>query len=241
MAVDGNVLRVFARLLASDDETVDLRDLAAPDSATAERATIAAMRAGAPIILAPVLPRDDAGHRAGRPSALIREAGDGPGYHPVQIKFHRVLETVGPESPPLSATTLDAPELPELYVIASPVFNAMTIGIDTPKIVVNSALVVSCPPFAVPPSSRSVTRTRASPAEDTQLSLFRLSGCKRSGSMRCWMVKVRSPVARSRAGGTSNTSAFGSPGCKGSSSTVAVRCWPASRAGPGLMPVAQAG
>ena len=100
---------VFARLLASDDETVDLRDLAAPDSATAERATIAAMRAGAPIILAPVLPRDDAGHRAGRPSALIREAGDGPGYHPVQIKFHRVLETVGPESPPLSATTLDAP------------------------------------------------------------------------------------------------------------------------------------
>ncbi|MFZ2749710.1 MAG: nuclease, partial [Propioniciclava sp.] len=45
---------VFARLLASDDETVDLRDLAAPDSATAERATIAAMRAGAPIILAPV-------------------------------------------------------------------------------------------------------------------------------------------------------------------------------------------
>lgn len=40
-----------------------------------------------------------------------------------------------------AATTLDAPELPELYVIASPVFNAMTIGIDTPKIVVNSALV----------------------------------------------------------------------------------------------------
>lgn len=40
-----------------------------------------------------------------------------------------------------AATALDAPELPELYVIASPVFNAMTIGIDTPKIVVNSALV----------------------------------------------------------------------------------------------------
>lgn len=40
-----------------------------------------------------------------------------------------------------AATTLDAQELPELYVTASPVFNAMTIGIDTPKIVVNSALV----------------------------------------------------------------------------------------------------
>lgn len=41
---------------------------------------------------------------------------------------------------------------------------------------VNSALAVSCPPPAVPPSSRSVTRTRASPAEDTQLPMFRSSG-----------------------------------------------------------------
>lgn len=40
-----------------------------------------------------------------------------------------------------AATVLDAPELPELYVNASPLFNAMTIGIDKPKIVVNSALV----------------------------------------------------------------------------------------------------
>ena len=100
---------VFARLLASDDEAVDLRTLPAPDAATAERATIAAMRAGAPLILAPVLPRDERGHRAGRPSALIREAGDGPGYHPVQIKFHRVLESVPMDAPPLSVTALDAP------------------------------------------------------------------------------------------------------------------------------------
>ncbi|SHJ11078.1 Zn-dependent protease with chaperone function [Tessaracoccus bendigoensis DSM 12906] len=40
-----------------------------------------------------------------------------------------------------AATVLDVQELPELYVVASPVFNAMTIGIDKPKIVVNSALV----------------------------------------------------------------------------------------------------
>lgn len=40
-----------------------------------------------------------------------------------------------------AATTLDAHELPELYVMANPTLNAMTIGIDTPKIVVNSALV----------------------------------------------------------------------------------------------------
>lgn len=40
-----------------------------------------------------------------------------------------------------AATSLDVAELPELFVMASPVFNAMTIGVDTPKIVVNSALV----------------------------------------------------------------------------------------------------
>lgn len=40
-----------------------------------------------------------------------------------------------------AATALDAPELPELYVQANPVLNAMTIGIDKPLIVVNSALI----------------------------------------------------------------------------------------------------
>lgn len=40
-----------------------------------------------------------------------------------------------------AATTLDAPEVPELFVAASPVLNAVTIGIDHPKIVLNSALI----------------------------------------------------------------------------------------------------
>lgn len=40
-----------------------------------------------------------------------------------------------------AAMALDVAELPELYVQANPSFNAMTIGIDTPKIVLNSALV----------------------------------------------------------------------------------------------------
>ena len=39
------------------------------------------------------------------------------------------------------AATLDAPELPELYVAADPVANAITIGMDKPFIVVNSGLV----------------------------------------------------------------------------------------------------
>ncbi|GAA3868743.1 M48 family metallopeptidase [Tessaracoccus defluvii] len=40
-----------------------------------------------------------------------------------------------------AAVALDVQELPELYVQASPIFNAMTIGIDKPKIVLNSALI----------------------------------------------------------------------------------------------------
>lgn len=40
-----------------------------------------------------------------------------------------------------ACTTLDAEEIPELYVVASPVLNAVTIGMDKPMIVLNSALV----------------------------------------------------------------------------------------------------
>ena len=40
-----------------------------------------------------------------------------------------------------AATALDVPELPELFVAASPILNASTIGMDAPKIVLNSALV----------------------------------------------------------------------------------------------------
>jgi Zn-dependent protease with chaperone function len=40
-----------------------------------------------------------------------------------------------------AASTLDAPVVPELYVQADPGFNAMTIGLDRPIIVLNSGLV----------------------------------------------------------------------------------------------------
>ncbi|WP_432558811.1 M48 family metallopeptidase [Granulicoccus sp. GXG6511] len=40
-----------------------------------------------------------------------------------------------------AAAALDAPGLPELFVQASPRLNAMTIGVDSPKIVIDSALV----------------------------------------------------------------------------------------------------
>jgi Zn-dependent protease with chaperone function len=47
--------------------------------------------------------------------------------------LHRLLVEVG--------TTLDVATVPELYVTADPYYNAMTIGIDRPTIVVNSSLV----------------------------------------------------------------------------------------------------
>ncbi len=47
--------------------------------------------------------------------------------------LHRSLAEVG--------AVLDAPALPELYVQANPGFNAMTIGLDTPVIVLDSGLV----------------------------------------------------------------------------------------------------
>ncbi|MFT3888145.1 MAG: M48 family metallopeptidase [Arachnia sp.] len=40
-----------------------------------------------------------------------------------------------------AGAALDAAQLPELYVQADPTFNAVTIGVDQPKIVVNSALL----------------------------------------------------------------------------------------------------
>ena len=47
--------------------------------------------------------------------------------------MHRLLGDV--------ARILDAPELPELYVVSNPVPGAMTIGMNKPFIVVNSGLV----------------------------------------------------------------------------------------------------
>jgi Zn-dependent protease with chaperone function len=48
-------------------------------------------------------------------------------------RLHRLLTDVG--------ATLDATELPEMYVAANPVLNAVTIGMNKPTIVLNSALV----------------------------------------------------------------------------------------------------
>ena len=61
--------------LAALPGTVDLRLLADEDYTVAQDATNDAVRAGAPVIVAPKLPIDRRGHRRGSPSAQVRGAG----------------------------------------------------------------------------------------------------------------------------------------------------------------------
>ncbi len=81
---------VVAQLAASfGGSSVDLRDHLR--GAAAAAACLAAMSEGVAVIVGGLLPLDRAGHRSGAPDLLVR-AADGSGYHPVEIKFHKVLE-----------------------------------------------------------------------------------------------------------------------------------------------------
>jgi predicted RecB family nuclease len=74
------------------------------DRAEREAATMAAMVAGAPVIVGGRLPPDLAGRRAGEPDLLV--AAEGPGYRPVDIKHHRCLDA-GTAGPPALCSALD--------------------------------------------------------------------------------------------------------------------------------------
>ncbi len=100
---------VFQRIGEGEGQVVDLREARAAGGAAWSRASLEAMAAGADVILAPVLPRDEAGHRTGRPSLLVRAAGDERGYQPVQLKFHRVMESSSVGDDPLVVSRLGAP------------------------------------------------------------------------------------------------------------------------------------
>lgn len=69
---------------------LDARELRELPSSEQEQITLAAMAAGVQVLIAPLLPRDLVRHRSGRPDLLLR-ADDG-GYHPAEIKFHRVSD-----------------------------------------------------------------------------------------------------------------------------------------------------
>lgn len=81
--------------LAALPDSVDLRSLADEDWTVSEDATRTAVRAGAPLIVAPRLPMDRKGHRRGSPPLLVRGADQSnkkPGYVPVQVRAKRMLE-----------------------------------------------------------------------------------------------------------------------------------------------------
>lgn len=94
---------VVAELLAAHPDAVTIEG---DDPAARERATAAAMEAGASLILNARLPSDDRGRRVGKPDLLVR-APDG-GYRPVDVKHHRTLE---PGSEPARSSSLREPAL----------------------------------------------------------------------------------------------------------------------------------
>jgi predicted RecB family nuclease len=92
---------VVARLLAAHPAACVV---GAADREGREAATLAAMRAGAPVIVGGRLPADPAARRVGEPDLLVAAAG--PGYRPVDIKHHRCLDE-GPGGLPARSTPLD--------------------------------------------------------------------------------------------------------------------------------------
>jgi len=94
----------IARLIAGAAEVVDLRGSDASGSEAAEEACLAAMEAGAEVIIGGLLPRDWAGHRQGRPELLVRDPAGG--YVPGTFKFQRIVDS-RKDDQPFSYSTLD--------------------------------------------------------------------------------------------------------------------------------------
>ena len=73
---------------------VDLRPLSANTREVQIEACVRAMTSGAQVIIAGCLPVDLHGYRVGSPDLLIRAAdtpNGSPAYHPVEVKWHRIL------------------------------------------------------------------------------------------------------------------------------------------------------
>lgn len=102
---------ICSRIIAeTDQEFVDLRGLEAPATAQVE-ACLRAMRAGVPLVLGGLLPADQAGHRRGRADVWVRgwRADGRPGYHPVEVKRHKICEKSTRESEPARVAALAQP------------------------------------------------------------------------------------------------------------------------------------
>lgn len=103
---DAIELDVFTQVAAAVPRHVDLRTMRGEPSGVKEAATLSAMADGMDAIIMPMLPRDEAAHRAGSPSLLIKFPD---GYVPVQVKFHRVFEQSHDEDSELHYSILAAP------------------------------------------------------------------------------------------------------------------------------------
>ncbi len=111
-------VEMLAQIVARAAGVVDLRRAGEEfsrepiDLAVRVHETQAAVVSGAPVIIGPALPLDPAGHRSGRPDLLVRgpaRSDGGPGYLPVEVKRHRVMEPLGGSGVPARVSTLDHP------------------------------------------------------------------------------------------------------------------------------------
>jgi predicted RecB family nuclease len=86
---------VIEQLISScTGRVVDLRPLSASTREVQIEACVRAMTSGAQVIISGCLPVDLHGHRVGNPDLLIRgadTASGSPVYHPVEVKWHRIL------------------------------------------------------------------------------------------------------------------------------------------------------
>lgn len=110
-----------ALITACRGRVVDLRLLAEESWADQTEACRRALSSGAQVIIGGSLPVDVAGARVGRPDLLVRgaDSGDRPTYHPVEIKWHKIIERARPpqhadiiadtEPTALRFSTLDQP------------------------------------------------------------------------------------------------------------------------------------
>jgi hypothetical protein len=107
LAFEATMLDTFAA--AFTGHLVDLRSLADQPYAGRTDACLSAMRSGAEVILGGCLPIDAAGGRKGFPDALVRgqDQADGtPRYHPVEVKWHKIVERRGPRRPLVAQSSL---------------------------------------------------------------------------------------------------------------------------------------
>lgn len=97
---------VLDRLLhACAEPVLDLRELADHPGEIRTGACAEAVAAGLPVILGPTLPPDTTGRRLGNPDLLVRGAdrADGkPGYHPVEVKWHKIIERLRQREEPVA-------------------------------------------------------------------------------------------------------------------------------------------